>query len=72
MFLGTDANKTVFWIEQTGAEVVANLDRAPQNLFFYIKPTPAGLILKPVTVAESPTDKTISRKEIRADGNLLN
>lgn len=72
MFLGTNADKTVFWIEQDGDEVVANLERSPDNKFFLIKATPAGLVMKPVTVADEASDKTISRRAIMADGNELN
>ncbi len=72
MFLGTNEKKTVFWIEADPAEVIANLERTPTNKFFLLKPTPAGVVNKPVNVAANATNKTISRRLITVDGKELN
>ncbi len=72
MFLGTDANKTVFWIEREIDEVLENLERTPGNKFYLIKATGTALVLKPVTVAAAETERTYSVRVARADNQDLN
>lgn len=72
MFLGTDANSTVFWIEPDIKEVLENLERSPDNQFYLLKVVGQALVLKPVTVADDPSDRTVSVRLARADNEDLN
>jgi hypothetical protein len=71
-FLGTNKDRTAFWIENDSARAIATLEKTPSHKFFLITPTAKGVTLKPVTIAKELTKKTISRKAITANGVELN
>jgi len=71
-FLGTDANRGVFWIEPNIDDVLENFERNPDHKFFLIKVTGKTVTLKPITFSEEPESRPRLERIARAEGNALN
>lgn len=72
MFLGTDSERAAFWIEPNIEQVLKTLEHSPETKFFLIKVVGVTVVIRPVIIADNPTEVTISRREATVDGEVIN
>lgn len=72
MFLGTDENQTVFWIEPTIDDMLQNVDRVTTNKFYLISSAGPNPLLVPVTFSEEKQSRSHNVLIASANGKELN
>ena len=74
MFLGTDSQQTVFWIEPTIEEVLKNFERNPSNKFFQIVVQDSVILLKKINFTKEATEvtRTFKTRIATVEGKEIN